>query len=107
MQGYRRQQSEEVRRHPDRMGIPQRRARLALVVDFGGTQVAQRQVVTSPQVRVHAQLTVDERGDRLGGQVLGRTELAGRSDWGVALRSEWRGQPRESATEYVARIRHG
>src|SRR5258708_4213617 len=58
-----------------------------------------------PEVRTHPQLTVHERGDGLGGEMLRRAEPA-RTDGRITLRRERRGQPRECTAEHVPRVDH-
>jgi hypothetical protein len=55
--------------------VTERGTRPALIIDFDRALSAQGKVMRGPQVCVHPQLTVDERRDCLGGQVLGGTEL--------------------------------
>jgi hypothetical protein len=58
---------------------------LALGLHFVGALSAQRQVVCGAQVGVHPELTVDERGDGLGGQMFGGAELPRRTDRRIVL----------------------
>jgi hypothetical protein len=58
------------------------------------------------QVRVHPQLTVDKRGDGLDGEMLGRTELPGRTDRRVALRGELGREPGERSAEHMSPLDH-
>jgi hypothetical protein len=64
------QHTQQGTRDDDRARIPQRRAGLALGVNLGRALRAQREVMCRAQVRRHPQLTVDERRDGFGRQVL-------------------------------------
>jgi hypothetical protein len=59
-----------------------------------------------PQVGVHPQLTVDKRGNRLDGEMLGRTELTRRADRSITLGGELRGEPGERAAEHMSPVGH-
>src|SRR5579875_1029879 len=58
------------------------------------------------QMRAHSQLAVHECRNRLSGQMLGGTELAGRTDRRVALRCELGGEPGERAAEHMSPVGH-
>jgi hypothetical protein len=58
------------------------------------------------QVRVHPQLTVDKRGDGLGGQMLGRTEFPRRTNRRVTLRGELRREPGKRSAEHMSPLDH-
>jgi len=101
-----RQQSQQRAGDSDRMGVAQRGAGPAMTVHVGGAFRTQRYVMRGAQVRVHPQLTVDERRDGLSRQVLGGTELPRSSNRGVALGGELGGEPGERAAEYVTPLGH-
>jgi hypothetical protein len=88
------------------MGVAQRGAGPALTFHFGGAVRAKGYVMRRAQVRVHPQLTVDERRDGLGRQVLGGAELPWRTNRRVALRSELGGEPGERSAEHMSPLDH-
>lgn len=106
------EQPEQRNRHPDAPGITQCAACLALCVDLQRAFGAHRQVVRRSQMRAHPELAIHERGYRLSGQMLGRSELARSTHRRLALRGEWGRQPgerretRERSPERAA-IHHG
>jgi hypothetical protein len=88
------------------MGVAQRGASPALTLHFGGAIGAERYVVRCAQVRVHPQLTVDERRYGLCRQMLGGAELPRRTNRRVALRGELGGEPGERAAENMSPLDH-
>jgi hypothetical protein len=88
------------------MGIAQRGAGPAVTVHFCSAFGAKRDVMRCAQVRVHPQLTVNERRDGLNGQMLSGTELSRRTHRRVALRSELGGKPGERSAEHMSPLEH-
>ena len=88
------------------MGVAQRGAGPALTVYFGGAVGAKGYVMRRTQVRVHPQLTVDERRDGLGRQMLGGTELPRCANRRVTLRGELGGEPGERTAENMSPLDH-
>jgi hypothetical protein len=58
------------------------------------------------QVRIHPQLTVDERRDGFRREMLSRTELTRRTDRHVALRSKLGWEPGERTAEHMSPLDH-
>src|SRR5208337_1612025 len=100
------QHPEQCAGDTNRTGVAQRRTRPALIINFGRALRAEREVMRSPQVRVHPQLTVDESRDRFDGQMLGGTELAWRADGRITLRGELCREPGERAAEHMSSVGH-
>jgi hypothetical protein len=88
------------------MGVAQRGAGPAVTVHVRGAFRTQGYVMRGAQVRVHPQLTVDERRDGLSRQMLGGTELPRGTNRRVALRGELRGEPGERTAENMSALEH-
>jgi hypothetical protein len=58
------------------------------------------------QMRIHPELTVNERRDGFGRQMLCRTELPWRTDRRVALRSKLGWEPGERTPEHMSPVDH-
>jgi acetyl esterase/lipase len=101
-----RQQSQQRAGDPDRVGVAQRGAGPAMAIHFGGAIRTQGNVMRGTQVCVHPQLTVDERRDGLGRQMLGGTELPRRTHRRVTLGGELGREPGERAAEHVTPLGH-
>jgi len=91
---------------PDRARVAQCGTRPALVIHFGRALGAQGKVMRGAQVCVHPQLTIDERRDRLDGQVLSGTELPRGPEGRIVLGGKLCGKPRERASEPMSSVGH-